>query len=337
MNPLLHPRLINSPFDDPGLFVSLSFEKRAFLFDLGDVGSLSARDALKISHVFISHTHMDHFIGFDQLIRLFLGREKTLYIYGPQGFLSNLEGKLAGYCWNLVDHYDTRLILHATEIHPAYIISKQYPCRNKFIPILPEEKHPFNGTLLKEPVLAVSSIILNHGTPCLGFSLKERFHVNIMKDKVDELGLAIGPWLREFKQALYSHQDPESTFEITCKTGPAGLHRVERFVLKDLTERIALITPGQKVTYITDVGGTPSNMKKIIEFAKDSDHLFIEAAFLHQHENIARDKFHLTARQAGTLAKKAGARQFSIFHFSPRYTDQGELLQEEAMAAFLGE
>ena len=97
MRPSFLPRLVNRPFDDPGLFIPFLFEKRAILFDLGDIYSLSAKEILKTSHVFITHTHMDHFFGFDRLLRLFLGRDQHLFLYGPEGFLKNVEGKLAAY------------------------------------------------------------------------------------------------------------------------------------------------------------------------------------------------------------------------------------------------
>ena len=49
---------------------------------------------------------MDHFIGFDApLLRVALGRGKTLRLYGPPGLIANVEGKLHGYTWNLVDGY----------------------------------------------------------------------------------------------------------------------------------------------------------------------------------------------------------------------------------------
>ncbi len=65
MRPRFHPRLINGPNDDPGLYVPFLFENRAIIFDLGDTHPLSTRDLLNISHAFITHTHIDHFIGFD--------------------------------------------------------------------------------------------------------------------------------------------------------------------------------------------------------------------------------------------------------------------------------
>ena len=331
MRSLFHPRLINGPFEDPGLFIPFFFEKRAVIFDLGDIYSLSAKDLLKISHVFISHTHMDHFVGFDRLLRVFLGREKKLYMYGPRGFLKNVEGKLAGYSWNLVQNFDNPFSLYITEVHAKQLITRQYQCKNRFTASKSAIKQPFNGILIKEPGLTFSSVVLNHKIPCLGFTIKERFHVNIIKERLIDLGLEIGPWLREFKQALFNHQDPDSNFEV--KLGRENI-RKKSFILGDLTNRIAIITPGQKITYITDILYCKPNIEKAVEFAKDADHLFIEAAFLEKDKDIAKKKFHLTARNAGMIAGMARVKQFTLFHFSPRYSGQEDLLQEEAQAAY---
>ena len=330
MRPSFHPMLINGPFDDPGIFIPFLFEKRALIFDLGDINSLSTRDILKISHIFVTHTHMDHFVGFDRVLRLFLGREKKLYMYGPEGFIKNIEGKLAGYSWNLVGNFNNRLSLNVTEVYPDHLISRQYLCQNGFIPIQEDIKEDFSAILLKEPALSVSAVILDHSIPCLGFSIEERFHVNIIKDRVIALGLEIGPWLKEFKQALFNGQDPDSEFKVTDGKD----NKEKKFILGDLSKQIAIITPGQKITYIADVVYSKYNKEKIIGFAKNSDHLFIEAAFLENDRDMADKKYHLTARQAGRLAGEANIKQYTIFHFSPRYTGKEYLLIEEARAAF---
>lgn len=330
MRPSFNPRLINGPFHDPGLFLPFLFQNRALLFDLGDISGMPARDILKTSHAFVSHTHMDHFIGFDHLLRIMLGREKTLSLYGPQDFMKHIEGKLSGYTWNLVDKYNYPLVLKVTEVHPDFTLCRRYRCQDRFRPVVDPVRQPFDGVLYREPAFYVAAAILDHQTPCLGLTVRERFHVNIIKEGLNRLGLKPGPWLTEFKQAVYSQTDPAAPFEADIPGQPDE----KQFLLGNLTHQIARITPGQKITYITDVIYNDANRKNIIDLARGSDHLYIEAAFLEKDRQIAARKHHLTAHQAGKLAARAGARQFSIFHFSPRYTDQERLLYQEALQAF---
>ena len=330
MRPSFHPRLINGPFDDPGLFIPFQFQHRALIFDLGDINSLAAKDVLKISHAFVSHTHMDHFIGFDRLLRLSLGREKNISLYGPPGFLKNVAGKLAGYAWNLADKYNYPLSLQITEVHPQHTLCRKYHCAKKFQSAQDPVKQPFSGILYQEPAFEVSAVILDHNIPCLGFSIKERFHVNIIKNGLENLGLSPGPWLTEFKQALYNQVDPTANFEVKSDRRKTA----RQFSLGALTDKIARITPGQKITYITDVVDSAANSEKIVEIAKGSDHLFIEAVFLDQDRELAEKKHHLTASRAGQLAALAQVKQFTVFHFSPRYTGMEQQLREEAWAAY---
>lgn len=333
MPPYFHPKPFNGPFDDPGLFIPFLYEKRAILFDLGDLYSLSPKDILKISNVFVSHTHMDHFVGFDRLLRLLLGRDKNLFLYGPEGFFKNVEGKLAGYSWNLVQNYTNRFVLIVSEIHPEHILTRRYPCRSQFEQEGQTRVTPFEGKLLDEPSLSVSTVILDHKIPCLGFSLQESFHININKNRLESMGIPMGPWLSDFKQALYQKKCPDFIFELPGLTEAGGK---KSFKLGDLANEIAIISPGQKVTYITDVVFSEENIANIICFAKNSDHLFIEASFLDKHRDIAQKKFHLTARQAGSIARKSAAKALTVFHFSPRYAGNGHILEKEAMEAFYG-
>ena len=77
--------LVNGRSGDPALYIETLFEKRAIMFDLGDISSLSPRKIQRVEHVFVSHAHIDHFIGFDHLLRVLVGREKIVRLYGPVG------------------------------------------------------------------------------------------------------------------------------------------------------------------------------------------------------------------------------------------------------------
>ncbi|PIE67291.1 MAG: ribonuclease Z [Deltaproteobacteria bacterium] len=331
MVPRFLPRPVNGPFEDPALYIAFRHEKRALLFDMGDLDGLSSRDILKISHVFVTHTHMDHFSGFDRVLRLLLGRDKDLHLYGPQGFLANVSGKLAGYCWNLVENYDNRFILHATELHPDRALTCSYPCRNAFKIERGIRETPFNGTVVEEAGLSVRAVHLDHGTPILAFRLNERFHINIVNTTLNEMGLPAGPWLNRFKTMLYEQADPNTMVDIPGHQPGEPVRRLPLNVLKD---RIAHISPGQQLAYVVDVTGNDANLERIVDFAHGVDQLFVEAAFSHDHRDIALKKHHLTARQAGELARRCGAKQYRLFHHSPRYADCPQRLEAEAAQAF---
>ena len=331
MRPRFHPRLVNSPLEDPGLYVALAFEKRALLFDIGRIDPLSSRDILRISHIFVSHTHMDHFCGLDHLLRLLLGRGRTLFCFGPQGFLSNIEGKLSAYTWNLVAHYPAALTVVATEVTADGLIQQTYHCRDGFRPQGPAHRAPYDPWLLREPSLKVKTAILDHGIPCLGFRLEEQFHINIVAEALHDLGLGTGPWLQGFKQALYDRTDPQRTIQAPRSDLPG---KVATFRLGELAERIATISPGQKIAYVTDVADHEDNRRRIVELARGADHLYIESAFLNEDRPRAQAKKHLTAGQAGEIAALAGAKRFTVFHHSPRYTDRHHRFQEQARRAF---
>ena len=331
MRPSFQARLINGPFDDPGLIVHCTHQKRALLFDLGDLSALSASDILKVSHIFVTHTHIDHFIGFDRILRLLLGRNKTVRLCGPAGFLDNVAGKLAAYTWNLVHNYQDALRLEVTEINEHHRTRRTFDCHTGFTASVPHVEHRSDDTVHQGDTMKISAVILDHQIPSLAFSLEEHFHVNILKPRLDELGLAVGPWLTEFKRRLLKGADPAAVVEVPA----AGQEkRPLRYTLGELGEKIARITRGQKIAYVVDAVYHPENEAKIVALARGVDHLYIEAAFLEAECDIAREKHHLTARQAGLIARKAEARQMTIFHHSPRYEEEAGLLEAEARRAF---
>ena len=335
MTPLIHPQLVNDPFGDPALYLEFKFERRAMMFDLGDIQPLPARKLLRVSDAFVSHAHMDHFSGFDRILRTCLGRDKTLRLFGPTGFIERVEHKLAAYSWNLVRNYPEDFAIEISEVrHDGTVARAQFRCREGFRPD-PAGVHPLPpGILLDEEHFLVRATILDHGIPCLAFSLEEKLHVNVWKNRLVEMGLGVGPWLRELKNAVL-RGDPDDT-QVRASWRERGRTCEAGVLLGEIKERALRIVPGQKVAYVVDAVFSEANVRSIVELTRGADLLFIEAVFLDEDSRRAAERYHLTARQAGEIARQAGVRRIVPFHFSPRYDGQEERLRHEAQAAFSG-
>jgi len=284
MRPLFQPGLVNGLTGDPALYVDFLFERRAFLFDLGDLGALSTRKLLRVSHAFVSHTHMDHFVGFDRLLRTCVGRATALHLFGPPGFVAQVGHRLAAYTWNLVDNYETNFTVTATELAAdGEAASARFQCRHRFAR---EELPPttmYDGVLLDEDAFRVRAALFDHQVPCLGFALEEKVHVNIWKNRLAELGLPVGPWLRELKRSVVRGDRADRPIHVQWRDAAGSHERV--FALGQLASDVVRLVPGQKIGYVTDVAGHDDNRERIVALVRDADLLFIEAMF--RDEDVA--------------------------------------------------
>ena len=334
MTPHFLPTLVNRPFEDPGVYLDFLFARRAILFDLGDLAPLGARKLLRISDVCISHTPIDHFIGFDAMLRIMLGRDKEVNLFGPPGILRQVESRLASYSWNLIESYPTVFTLSVTELHPdgtglrARFSSRRAFAREPEEPVLTP-----GGVILEQENLRLRAAFLEHSIPCLAYAFEEKQHVNFMKNRLAELGAPVGPWLSELKRAVL-RGEPDST--VVLARGVDQGERERSFTLGELKEKVLQIVAGEKVAYVTDTAFTPGNRARIVELVRGADYLFIEAVFLDVDRERARDRAHLTARQAGEIAREAGVVRVIPFHFSPRHLGAEEELRREVAEAFQG-
>jgi len=325
------PKLINDPLGDPGVMVEFLCEKRGLLFDLGDLSSITNGELLKISHVFISHTHIDHFIGFDHFLRMVFGRGKTIHLYGPENFIANVTGKLAGFTWNLVDRYSESVTLEVTEVHESHLVKVKFKAIDRFKKS-DEKEIPFeDGILVDEDKFVVRTAILEHRIPCLGFSLEEKNHVNICKDRLEKMCYRSGPWLNDLKKYVCEGKSDEYLLEV-----PSMAKGSQKKTLGQLKEELVLISPGQKISYVVDTVYNDANKNRIIDLARESDILFCESPFLAEEEARGQERCHLTSRQAGIIAREAEVKKLNVFHFSGRHTLRKEQIIQEAEEAFMG-
>lgn len=336
MTPSFSSYLVNDVFGDPGVYVEVRWSKRALLFDLGHNDSLGPTRLLRASDIFISHTHMDHFIGFDAVLRVALGRGKTLRLYGPAGLIDNVQGKLRGYTWNLVDGYPLTIEVHEfDQTHARRAIFRAIDgftlCEQPGFSLVWQGPGK-QFVVLEEPMLSVKAIALNHRISSFAYALEEPFHINVNKQKLRDAGLPVGSWLKDVKQYVWQGKPDGFRFSATL----FDEHRREEreFLLGDVKKEFLTISRGQKIAYVVDARFDEENEAKIVSLAQGADLFYCESPYLDIDAEKARDRYHLTARQAGSLARKAQVRDLVVFHFSPRYTGQGDALEREAQEAF---
>ena len=325
MSPSFHASLVNGRFGDPAIFVERLHAREAMLFDLGDLGALSARNLLRVTHVFVSHMHMDHFIGFDALLRVHVGRAKQITLVGPERIAECVGHRLAGYSWDLVHRYDNDLSFRVIELAAAGLVREtRFRLRAGFAAEPLGEKPVLGDVVSETAAFTARAKILEHHGPSLGFAIAEPLHVNIWRNRVVERGLPLGPWLAPLKQAVRDGRGDDHPVQLPDgSAAPLGECR-------DLLS----VEPGQKLGYVTDVRDTAANRRAIAELCEGADTLFIEASFAAADADKAYDRAHLTTRAAGEIAREARARRVEPFHFSPRYEGTEEQLLAEVRGAF---
>jgi len=92
---------------------------------------------------------------------------------------------------------------------------------------------------------------------------------------------------------------------------------------------VSSIRKGESIAIVIDTRFCP----QAIEIAKNARILLAESTYLEPEKELAHRHFHLTAKEAAEIAKEAGVEQLILTHFSARYLNLKEIL-DEATAVF---
>lgn len=114
-------------------------------------------------------------------------------------------------------------------------------------------------------------------------------------------------------------------------------------LVRDLNEKGFLMV-NDKTVYLDDVSWVRQGdsfavvidtryCQNAIDIARGARMLLCESTYAEEHRDLAHQHFHLTAKQAATIAKEAGAKQLILTHFSARYQNLREM-EAEARAVF---
>jgi len=162
--------------------------------------------------------------------------------------------------------------------------------------LLPVDARPIAapGIIHQDEMFTIRCRRLAHGIETFGFRLEEPDGRRFLPDRLQALGIegaAVGRLRRE----------------------GAILHEGRTIRIEEVSEFRA----GQVVAYVLDTAWCDA----AVELAADADVVVAESTFLSVDEHLAAEFGHMTARQAGRLARVAGARRLVLSHFSRRYDD----------------
>lgn len=167
---------------------------------------------------------------------------------------------------------------------------------------------PIDGAGLLDDTgdLLVRCEALDHGVPTYGYRIEEPAGVRMLPERLSALGIR-GPAVGQLQR--------EGSIQHDGRT----VH------LDEVSEP----KPGQSFALIMDTRPCPG----ALALARGVDLLVCESTYLEQHAREAHDHHHMTARQAATIAREAGAQKLVLTHFSQRYPRVKPFL-EEALPVF---
>ena len=171
----------------------------------------------------------------------------------------------------------------------------------------------------------------------LGVCDKEESKVKVGKDRIAALGLSTGSWLRELKHAVLTGAPGETPINVQWRDRH-GKHALTREV-SQLRHLVLDIVPGRRIGYVTDLRYTEENVADALGPCSDVDLLYIESTFLNADEEHAARKNHLTAGQAGQIARRVGAKAIVPIPFLatlPRTLGHADCRGASGMVGWLG-
>ncbi len=259
-----HPAIVLDYYSD---------SRETLLFDCGEGTQKqfmrSGISFMSVNKIFITHWHADHFAGLIPMIQTMNleKRKRELKIFGPEAekFVSNIID---------LGYFGLRFPMESVNV-------------------------PFGGNDLTKvddsQEYEIYSIPVFHTVPSVAYMFKEKDRWTIDVEKMKELDLKRGRWLKDLKK------DGQATYRgKTIKIGD-----------------VASVKPGLKVVYTGDT----KPCQNVVKIAKDADLLIHDATFMEEDEG----KAHADVKQAAKAAKDAGVKKLILTHLSRRYSTQEEI------------
>lgn len=195
-------RLVNGSVGDPVLYLDYPGTNNALLFDGGDNYRLSMKQLGDLEAMFITHHHVDHFIGLDRVIRANIDRDKELQIYGPAGTITKIYDRIRSYEYRFFPFQ--KLAVVVTELLPGRRRRGRLECTRRFPPPEITEEAWTTPTCHENEELTVEAVAVEHTVPCLAYAMAEKPGYHPDSERLQNGLLKPGRWVGEVLHRLRS-------------------------------------------------------------------------------------------------------------------------------------
>ena len=322
----LEPAFCAGLFDDPLLLIRQRPLGSNLLFDCGQLTHLAKRTLTAIEAVFVSHTHMDHWMGIDTLTRHFYVTPRTVQIFGPPGIAAKLAAKLSGYDWNLCEadwgSYQVHEI-HETQL-TSHLLSGPDGYRHSALGSRPRD----DRVIFENQLVKVEAELCDHLVDSLIFRISEQPGFSVGEAFLQRQGLLKGPWIRQLKRRYFRREQLDAPLTVLRQ----GAEGPEEVTITDVRAFCAGMFDEQRpasIGYISDIGFTETNLEKLGGLLQGVTLLLCETTFLRADRDKARATCHLCSEDVNRLLEMLRPTWFLPMHLSKSYNRCSERLYQE--------
>jgi ribonuclease Z len=315
-------RLVNGSTGDPVLLAEYPLPGHSVLFDGGENERLPLSCLKTLEAVFITHHHMDHFVGLDRIFRANRDRDGTLLVFGPTDTIRRVHARITAYEHGFYPF--EKLALDVRELTQGKIRKAVLEFQKHFPePVITEEKW-------KGPVVwgndhfQVEACPTDHTVPGWAYALVEKAGWHPDGVKLGRGPLRPGPWVADALKGLRAEAAPDTAIQIQ---GAA-------FRLGKLAEQYFVKTPGARVTYITDTLWSDTSRLALAKLARKAQRLYCDSYYAPWDLERAQQYHHMISTHAAELAVAAKVEELVLIHFADRYAGRYWDLIQAAQAVF---
>jgi len=240
-------------------------------------------------------------IGFKRLNRILITHGHLDHILGLAGLLSTFSR------WEAID--DLEIYAGRWALERIHDLLYGVVLRGARPPMSIELREVKAGTIFESGDFSIEAFPVYHrGADCFGFLFVEKPRRPFLPKQAEALAIPPGPWRRDLVNGLAVTLPDGRAIQPEQVLGPQR--------------------PGTRLVHVGDVGRT----EDLEQVCRQADTLVIEATYLEEEAEMARQFAHLTARGAAELAARVGVKNLILTHISRRYRERDVL--EEASSVF---